>query len=162
MPKIEKYLLNLAGEFRVCSELNKRGAFATVTYGNRKGVDLFVINEKTGKSLKIEVKTSQQPRFVTGISKKQDTTSDSPPDYWVLFLLQSKPNGSFVERFFILKHKQICQIQRRRNQVYARKYKQKHGKTFDFSKGVDNVTLEDVCLHEDAWDAIIRAFRHER
>jgi hypothetical protein len=30
MAKIPKYLLNLAGEYRICSELNKRGVFATV------------------------------------------------------------------------------------------------------------------------------------
>ena len=29
MPKIPSYLLNLAGEYRICSELNKRGVFAT-------------------------------------------------------------------------------------------------------------------------------------
>jgi len=159
MLKIEKYLLNLAGEFRVCSELNKRGAFATVTYGNRKGVDLFVINEKTGKSFKIEVKTSQQPRFVTGISQKK---ADTPPDYWVLFLLQSSKDGSFVERFFVLTHEEICSVQKRRNQKYARTYKKKHGIMPDFSKGVDNVTLDDVYEHEDAWNVIIKAFEHEK
>ena len=42
MARIEPYLLNLAGEYRICSELNKRGVFATVTYGNRKGADVTV------------------------------------------------------------------------------------------------------------------------
>lgn len=45
MAKIEKYLLHLAGEYRVCSELNKRGVFATITYGNRKAVDVYVIGD---------------------------------------------------------------------------------------------------------------------
>jgi hypothetical protein len=39
MAKIPSDLLHLAGEYRVCSELNKRGIFATITYGNHKGVD---------------------------------------------------------------------------------------------------------------------------
>jgi hypothetical protein len=30
---IDKYYLNLAGEFQVCAELLKRELFATVTYG---------------------------------------------------------------------------------------------------------------------------------
>lgn len=157
MPKIERYLLNLAGEFRVCSELNKRGVFATVTYGNRKGVDVFAIDENTGKSLKIEVKTSQHPRFVTSISQKKMTPGTSP-DYWVLFFLQPQAKGSFVERFFVLTHKEICSVQRKRNQKYARRYRKKHGCSPDFSKGVDNVLIDDVLEFENAWNEIVNAF----
>ena len=70
MAKIASYLLNLAGEYRVCSELNKRGVFATVTYGTRKGADIYAINDRVGRSLRIEVKTSQKDRFVTNLSQK--------------------------------------------------------------------------------------------
>ncbi|MCH8149093.1 MAG: hypothetical protein IH987_14110 [Planctomycetes bacterium] len=157
MPKIERYLLNLAGEFRVCSELNKRGVFATVTYGNRKGVDVLAIDEKSGKSLKIEVKTSQRPRFVTSISQKK-IAAETAPDYWVLFLLQPRAPETFVERFFVLTHKEICSVQRKRNQKYARRYKAKHGCPPDFSKGVDNVLLDDVLDFENAWNEIVNAF----
>lgn len=37
---LDRYYLNLAGEYRVASELFKRGLFATITYGNKKGADI--------------------------------------------------------------------------------------------------------------------------
>lgn len=40
---IDKYYLNLAREYRVASELFKRGLFATITYGNKKGADVYAI-----------------------------------------------------------------------------------------------------------------------
>jgi hypothetical protein len=46
MAKIPKYLLNMAGEYRVCIELQKRGLFATLTYGNRKCVDVYAISDR--------------------------------------------------------------------------------------------------------------------
>lgn len=62
MAKIPQYLLNLTGEYRVRSELTKRGVFATVTYGNRKSVDVYAISDRRERALKIEVKTSQPAR----------------------------------------------------------------------------------------------------
>src|SRR5437868_14877321 len=98
---IPQYLLNLAGEYRVCSELNKRGVFATVTYGNRKSVDVYAISDgqERERALKIEVKTTQEGKFVTRLAQKYSTTYDAAapdfwervaadkhaPDYWVLF-----------------------------------------------------------------------------
>lgn len=35
----EKYFLNIAGEFAVCSELAKRNIQANLTFGNKKAVD---------------------------------------------------------------------------------------------------------------------------
>ena len=69
--RIPSYLLSLAGEYRVCSELNKRGIFATVTYGNYKGVDVYAISDRKARALKIEVKTSQRENFVTRITQKR-------------------------------------------------------------------------------------------
>jgi hypothetical protein len=44
--EIEKYYLNLAGEYRVCSELLKWNIFATVTFGNMKGADVIAVTHE--------------------------------------------------------------------------------------------------------------------
>ena len=156
MTKLDSYLLNLAGEYRVCSELNKRGVFATITYGNRKGVDIYAISETKNRALKIEVKTSQHGRFVTGITQKDLETSLHAPDFWVLCNIKAGDNGTFAERFFILNHATICRIQKARNQKYADKYTTKHGKVPDPKGGVDNVIISDVEKYEDQWARIVK------
>ena len=44
--QVEKYFLNLAGEFAVCSELAKRNIQANLTLGNKKSVDLIILKEE--------------------------------------------------------------------------------------------------------------------
>ena len=150
--KIPSYLLNLGGEYRVCSELNLRGMFATVTYGNRKGADVYVISDGTDRALKVEVKTSQGKNFVTGITQKGlDGNPPHAPDFWVLFSIQTNRDDTFVERFFVLAHREICEVQKTRNERYALGYRARHGKLPDFSTGVDNVTVNDVIEHEGKW-----------
>lgn len=170
MAKIQPYLLNLAGEYRICSELNKRGVFATVTYGNRKGVDVYAISDKKARALRIEVKTSQKNNFVTSLSQKcgdldpnasgfweRRAADENSPDFWVLFQIQVGSDSSFHERFFVLTHKEICAAQAARNEAYALKYNDRHGRRPDFSQGIDNVFLTDVEAHEDQWQKIIEA-----
>lgn len=146
---IPRYLLNLAGEYRVTSELNKRGAFATVTYGNRKSADVYAIGEN-GKALKIEVKASQRKSFVTGIGQKRLGGVSRAPDFWVL--AQFLPTS---ERFFVLSNAEICAVQKKRNRKYARAYEIRNGRKLDISKGVDNVTVKDVEIHEGQWKKLI-------
>jgi hypothetical protein len=89
MMLVDKDLLNLAGEYRVCSELLKRGVFATITYGHRKAVDVYTISDRQERALKIEVKTSQKGRFVTSLSRKAGwASSHTTPDFWVLCYIQ--------------------------------------------------------------------------
>jgi hypothetical protein len=148
----------LAGEYRVCSELNKRGVFATITYGNRKGVDVYAISDQKERALKIEVKTSQGKKFVTSLFKKGLDNSLNPPDFWVLFQILSANNGSFVERFFILSHDEIHEAQEARRKLYCDKYFLTHGRHFDVSTGVDCVRIPDVEAYEDKWSKIIKSF----
>ena len=157
MKKIPTDLLSLAGEYRVCSELIKRGVFATITYGNRKSVDLYALGDRKQPALKIEVKTNQTSKgdFVTGITQKGLFDSPDAPDFWVLFQIRPKEDGEFKERFFVLTHKEICKIQAAVNQVYSDGYVKRKGRQPDLSKGVDNVTVADVEKHEDEWDKIV-------
>ncbi len=153
--KVEPYLLNLAGEYRVCSELIKRGVFATPTYGNRKSVDVYAIDDRRHRAIRIEVKTSQRTNFVTAISQKGLHKSNAGPDFWVLFQLQRKGVDEFHERFFVLTHREICRAQARRNRAYARRYRALHGRAPDVSRGVDNVTVEGVEQYEGQWSKIL-------
>lgn len=169
MAKIPAYLLNLAGEYHVCSELNKRGVFATVTYGNHKGVDVYAISQRHGRALKIEVKTGQRANFVTGISQKcgdddphsegfwlRRESDSAAPDFWVLYQVRPGHDEKFQERFFVLTHQEICRAQRATNELYIAKYAERHGgATPDMRKGVDNVPLAIVEQFEDRWSKLI-------
>jgi hypothetical protein len=157
MPKIPPYLLSLAGEYRVCSELNKRGVFATITYGNRKSFDLYAISGRHARALKIEVKTSQTPKFVTGIGQKRKGLANSPdvPDFWVLVQLRRGPDGCYTERFFVLTHREICKKQTARNREYEKRYVERNRRKPDLSKGVDNIVVADVGKYEDQWSKIL-------
>lgn len=157
MTKIPQYLLSLAGEYRVCSELNRRGVFATVTYGNRKSVDVYAISDRKERALKIEVKTSQQGNFVTKFTQKfvTEAANLSAPDFWVLVQILPDGNGSFSDRFFVLSHHDMRKAQETRNKSYADKYFAAHGRMPDQSKGIDNVLLADVAGFENKWDKII-------
>ena len=156
--KIAPYLLNLAGEYRVCSELCKRGVFATVTYGNRKGVDVYAISDRLERALKIEVKTTQAERFVTSVGQKGLAHDSTAPDFWVLFQLVPGLLGTFSERFFVLTHAEICALQADVNAAATAKYFAKHGKPFDLAKGVDNLPIAKVLPHEGQWQKIISRF----
>ncbi|QDT56659.1 hypothetical protein Pan44_47160 [Caulifigura coniformis] len=157
MPKIlpiAPHLLHLAGEYRVCSELQKRGIFATVTFGTHKGVDIFAIDESLSVALRIEVKTSQRPKFVTGISQKKERGNTDWPDFWVLArICQTGPN-EFDERFFVLSHAEIADAQSKRNADYSDRVFAKKGTRPDPRDGVDNVKLDDVLPHENCWNKI--------
>ena len=83
--KIDKYQLNLAGEYRVCAELLKRGIFATATFGNMKGPDVVACGPNRRAAV-IEVEASNSSRFVTRFDQKYRTSEH--PMFWVLYSLR--------------------------------------------------------------------------
>ena len=149
---IDKYFLNLAGEYRVCSELLKRGIFATITYGNQKGADIYAIGTNR-RAVVVEVNSSNINRFVTGFYQKYQSPSDEHPDFWVLYSVQQN-DDEFVERFFILTHQEMAEAQAEKNSqgknlTYEELVKQ-------VARGVDNVLTKNVEEHELRWDKIIQ------
>lgn len=54
----EKQFIQLAGEFGVVSELFRREIQATLTYGNSKSADVFVIAKNGSHASRIEVKST--------------------------------------------------------------------------------------------------------
>jgi hypothetical protein len=148
---IDKYNLNLAGEYRVAAELCLRGLYTSVTYGNKKGADLYAIGENRRAAV-IEVKASQSSRFVTSLYQKYKSQDAQSPDFWVLYFVRPTETG-FTERFFVLTHRELAKIQGEVNcvgenltheQIAAR-----------VVRGVDNVSLKHVEPYENAWCKIL-------
>lgn len=149
--KIDKYDLNLAGEYRVAAELLLRGIYTSVTYGNKKGADLYAIGENRQAAV-IEVKASQSSRFVTSLYQKYKTQDAQSPDFWVLYSVRPTDTG-FAERFFVLSHRELARIQ---GEVNCPGEKLSHEQiAARVSRGVDNVSLKHVEAHENAWSKIL-------
>ena len=162
--RIDKYHLSLAGEYRVASELLRRGLNATVTFGNAKSADVVAYGSNR-RAVVIEVKTSQQKNFVTGFYNKYATPEQEHPDFWVLVQVKTNPKDDFAERFFILSHSELSIVQAERNRAYRIRccdvkedQELSWGDHYRLSQqGVDNVLLTDVAEQEGQWEKIVRA-----
>ncbi len=166
--RIDKYHLSLSGEYRVASELLKRGLNATVTFGNAKSADVIAYG-CSRKAVVIEVKTSQQKNFITGFYNKYRNPGKNPerehPDFWVLVKVDTE--GNSAEEFFILSHMELAAIQAKRNRDYLVRHgtvqEDEHLEWDDYYRltnelhGVDNALLTDVTGHRDGWDKILDA-----
>jgi hypothetical protein len=131
---MDKYLLNLAGEYRVCSELLTRGLYATVTYGNKKAADIYVIGEKR-RTAAIEVKASNSARFVTGFYQKYRSDEAEHPDFRVLCSLSDSS-----DRFFVLSHAEMQRAQCESN--FNGQDMNWREAALRCAKGVDNVQIK--------------------
>jgi hypothetical protein len=87
MPQEDKIFLNLAGEFAVASELNRRRVLASVTYGASKSADIFAVNPDMTRIVRIEVKTTQKGKWPIG-EKAEQSAASSPRALWARALAQ--------------------------------------------------------------------------
>lgn len=146
---MDKYLLGMAGETRVCAELLKKGYLANIMAGNAKATDIIITNTEK-EFIRVEVKTSRNGRnFVTGYYPKYTDPSKLHPDLWI-FYLPDKALSSNGDRFFIASHQKVGEIQLIVN---------KGNKTLS-GKGVDNIPVKFLEEHgcEDDWAVINAAF----
>lgn len=150
--KLDKHFLNLAGEYRVCSELLKRGIFATMTYGNQKGADIYAIGSNRRAAV-IEVKASNSSRFVTSFYQKYKDELAPHPTFWVLYSMKQE-RDAVSERFFILSHEEMALAQAER--VPATATLPYGERVAALAGGVDNVTIDQVREHESAWEKIVK------
>jgi len=146
---VDKYFLNLAGEYRVASELLKRGVFATITYGNKKGADIYAIGPNRRTAV-VEVKASNSDRFVTGFYQKYTEEIKEHPDFWVLYSL----NRDGTERFFVLTHQEMADAQAARN--FAGRSLSWAERAQGVARGVDNVLGKNLLTYEGDWQKVIR------
>lgn len=149
-----KCRIGLAGEYRVLSELLKKGYYASLTMGNAKATDIIVFNERNSY-IRVEVKTSKNGKnFVTGYYPKYSEPSTLHPDIWVLYLPESKGESN-GDRFFILTHEEIGVLQLEVN----------GGNKTEKGKGCDNIPLKKYMekyktVHEDQWSKIREALNN--
>ena len=142
--KEEKDLLAMCGEYAVASELCKFGFNASITYGNAKAVDICVLDNQTGSFKRIEVKTSRDKKFVTGFFQKYylENNDKTHPDYWIIVYIDPDHHN----HFYVLTHDEMARVQMVRN-----------GMTewpIEKQRGVDNVLLEQISMHENRFDKI--------
>jgi hypothetical protein len=138
---MDKTLIGLAGEMRVASELLKKGFQATITFGNAKATDIIVFGENK-EFLRVEVKTSKnQKKFVTGYFPKYTDESKVSPDIWV-FYLPNVTSDSDGDRFFILTHEEVGELQLIVNK----------GVKTEKRKGCDNIPLNLFEKHKNLYE----------
>jgi hypothetical protein len=128
-----KSRIGLAGEYRVLSELLKKGYDASLTMGNAKATDILVFDGRRSH-IRVEVKTSRNGRnFVTGYYPKYSEPSSLHPDIWILYL--PEPAGrSDGDRFFIMTHEEAGRIQLEVN----------GGTKTEKGRGCDNIPLHKI------------------
>lgn len=146
----DKSFLNMAGEFAVASELNRRHVLASVTYGASKAADIFALNDHMRRVVRIEVKTTDKRRWVLGKNVAERPSGDV---FWVLVQL---PPPDQPPRFFVLSEQEIHDIWRKDAEEYDREYETRHRRKFE-GLGVPNVSLDDrVLACEGQWEKITK------
>lgn len=155
----DKYFLNLAGEFFVAAELNRRGVYAAVTYGAAKNADVIAIDQQTNQTAVLEVKTTAFPnrKWLTG-QNSLNTAAAHPHLFWVLVLLPAQEQASAAPRYFVLTSGELTQKVSKYAQEYSARYETRHSTPFDQMKGVYSLTLQDAeeMQCEDRWDKIVQ------
>lgn len=92
-PRADSQKSGLAGELFVAAELLKRDYQVSLTFGNAKSIDLFVFNERTERTLIVQVKALRSKNYFT-LDPRNVT-----PEHIYAFALLNKP-GEPVE-FYI-------------------------------------------------------------
>jgi hypothetical protein len=160
MAQEDKVFLNMAGEFAVASELNRRRVLASVTYGSSKSADIFAMNPDMTRLVRIEVKTTDKRKWPLGERATRDTMESSDV-FWVLVQLPApleaprddSHRGAHSPRFFVLSSSEIYRTWRRGADDYGKRFFERHGRMPE-GIGVPNVTLADVEAHESQWHKI--------
>lgn len=161
----EKVFLNLAGEFAVASELNRRRILASVTYGPLKSADIFAVSRDTTRIVRVEVKTCQYKYKRWPIGKKgANPTGRSADLFWVLVLLPppteglratDSQHGEGAPQFFVLTPKELYDAYKEGRDEYN-KSRRSRGLGRFRGLGVPIVVLRRVKRYEGQWQKIAR------
>ena len=165
-----KIFTNLAGEFLVAAELNRRHILCSVTYGASKSADLFAFSDDSGRVVRVEVKCTDKMRGdkTEWLIGQRGMKAGSTEHIWV-FVLLPKPlekkteddceRGQHAPRFFVLTGAEVQKLGEEDHEEYSRKYQAKHGEPYPMEKGVPQIRLVKIREHEAAWGKITEAMR---
>ena len=114
--QLEKQFVQLAGEFGVVSELCRREIQASLTYGNSKSADVFVIAKDGSRAAKLEVKSSTRDSWIVG----KQAENVAPHIVWVFVYFPAVPktfspaqvaeNGAGAPQFHVLTSAEVKKI----------------------------------------------------
>ena len=155
MTQEDKHFLNLAGEFLVAGELNRRSVYCSVTYGFSKQADIIAFANDRRRTVWIEVKTTSKVEFIVG-PKALDTTLISSDVFWVLVYVPEDKAKS--PQYFVLTSAELCKRASAKFKQYNDGYRQRHGHDYD-KPGVHKLALEDVSDCESCWDVLINELK---
>ena len=166
----DKIFTNLAGEFLVAAELNRRHILCSVTYGASKSADVFAFSDDPGRVVRIEVKTTDKMRGGKAhwLIGKRGMEAGSTKQIWVFVLLPNpldeppdddRELARHTPRFFVLTGPEVQKVAKKDHEEYSRKYQKKHGKPYPVEKGVPQIRLDRIQEHEAAWDKIKETMR---
>jgi hypothetical protein len=165
MAQEQKVFLNLAGEFAVASELNRRQCLASVTYGAAKSADVFALSPDFARVIRVEVKATDKKKWPIG-RRGSDPAAPRQGVYWVFVqfppplsgaIKSNEERGVHAPRFFILTAHEVYQVWREEVAPYHAAYLAKHNREFDETTGVPNISLAAVAPFESRWEKIITA-----
>lgn len=157
-----KSLLNLAGEFAVASELNRRGVHAAVTYGASKRADIFAIGKDSERLVRVEVKCTDKGRWPIGARGATRPGAGGDRARWVFVLmpptlgkaLSVAGRAAAAPRFFVLTPADVFAAYGRGAAQYNERYRAKNGKDYD-KLGMPTLLLGDVEPFESRWELIV-------
>lgn len=153
MSQERKAYLNLAGEFLVAGELNRRRVAASITYGASKQADIFAFSPESRRLARIEVKASDKGRWPIGARAFARENEDAGI-FWVLVHL---PGESEAPEYYVFTGKELSEQVRARHGEYTDRYRTKHGREFE-GLGVPGLERKLVGEYRDKWDKIVRYF----
>jgi len=132
--------LSMIGEYSVCAELHKRGIDANITYGNKKAVDIVILND--GRYWKVEVKTSKEKTTPTSFFQKYYDAEKAHPDFWVSVHYDPKTLGTV---FYVLTHEEV-----KREQMIVNKMDK-----CEHIDGFDKIPYTQLESYKEKWETIL-------
>jgi len=106
----------LAGEFFVLGELSLRRLDGTLTLGHTKGIDIVVLNPHTGRTFKVEVKTTEGEargsklfgEHYSWLMTERHAHIHDQHLVYAFVLLNREPEGSVRPRMFLVPAKDVA------------------------------------------------------
>lgn len=158
----EKCFLNMAGEFLVAAELNRRHILSAVTYGTAKSADVWAFDSCSNRAARVEVKTTGPGSRKWVVGEKPLTAPTNPDVFWVLVMLPEPhppgvsddgKRGQHAPRFFVLTSGEIKRVRRAAAEKYIAAFREKHGREFA-GPGVATIRVDEVKQFENHWEKL--------
>lgn len=168
MPQEDNAFLNLAGEFAVASELNRRRVLASVTCGASKCADVFALTPDMPRVVRIEVKATNPKKKTRWLIGERGTRPNAAAGvFWAFVLFPEAPDGlaadhaqrgAHAPRFFVLSQNEVYEAFTKESDNYNQRRKDRGKEPFQ-GLGVPGVRIADIELHEGKWQEITSHLR---